>query len=146
MIAAYTKDAPISPPGIPFELTGQGNDDHLRELYTGEEDWDRSDRRMFSLGYELSHELDNGWTLSQGFRYEKFDWEYYGHYVNGRANGGTEITRGANHQIENTTGISLDSRLSGEVFTGNVSHKLLFGLDLRRYEADTRGQHGGAVL
>lgn len=137
IIASYTKDAPISPPGVPFALTGQGNDKYLREFYAGEEDWDRSDRKMFNLGSELSHELDNGWTLSQGFRYEKFDWEYYGHYVTGTANGDTEITRGANHQIENTTGISLDTRLSGEVFTGNVAHKLLFGLDLRRYEADT---------
>ncbi|MGR3795368.1 TonB-dependent siderophore receptor [Vannielia sp. SX4] len=136
-IASYTEDAPVSPPGVPFALTGQGNDEYLRELYTGEEDWDDHDRNIFNLGYELSHELDNGWTFSQGFRYEKFDWEYYGHYVSGTANGDTEITRGANYQLENTTGLSLDSRFAGEVVTGNVTHKLLFGLDLRKYDAET---------
>ncbi|MBZ4691264.1 MAG: TonB-dependent siderophore receptor precursor, partial [Cereibacter sp.] len=50
---------------------------------------------------------------------------------------GTEITRGANYQRENTTGLSLDSRLTGEVLTGGMEHKLLFGLDLRKYDADT---------
>lgn len=50
---------------------------------------------------------------------------------------GTGITRGANYQRENTTGLSLDSRLAGEVLTGGMEHKLLFGLDLRKYDADT---------
>lgn len=136
-IASYTKDSPISPAGMPFELTGQGNDRYLRELYTGEPDWDRSDRTIFNLGYEFNHEMDNGWTVSQGFRYEKFDWEYYGHYVNGTANGGTEITRGANRQVEHNTGISLDTRLAGEVVTGAATHSLLFGIDIRQYDADT---------
>lgn len=137
VIASYTKDSPISPAGVPFALTGQGNDDYLRQLNTGEPGWDRSDRRIFNLGFEVNHELESGWTLSQSFRYEKFDWEYYGHYVNGTANGGTEITRGANRQVEHNTGISLDTRLAGEVQTGDVVHELLFGIDIRRFKADT---------
>ncbi|WP_136637119.1 TonB-dependent siderophore receptor [Pseudooceanicola onchidii] len=137
VIASYTNDSPISPAGVPFALTGQGNDRYLRELYTGEPGWDRSDRKIFNLGFELNHELDSGWTLSQGFRYEKFDWEYYGHYVTGTANGGTEITRGANRQVEHNTGISLDTRLAGEIDTGAATHNLLFGIDIRRFKADT---------
>ncbi|EGJ22931.1 TonB-dependent siderophore receptor [Cereibacter sphaeroides WS8N] len=137
IISSYTDDAPTSPPGIPFALTGQGNDKYLRELYTGEPGWDDHDRQIFNIGYELSHEFDSGWTFSQGFRYEKFDWEYTGHYVTGIDASGTGITRGANYQRENTTGLSLDSRLAGEVLTGGMEHKLLFGLDLRKYDADT---------
>jgi iron complex outermembrane receptor protein len=57
--------------------------------------------------------------------------------VTGLDASGTEITRGANYQRENTTGLSLDSRLTGEVLTGGMEHKLLFGLDLRKYDADT---------
>ncbi|ETX13413.1 ligand-gated channel [Roseivivax halodurans JCM 10272] len=136
-ISSYTDDSPISPPGIPAALVDQGDDDDLRELYTGEENWDESDRQIFNLGYELNHELPNGWALSQGFRYEEFDWEYYGHYVNGTANGGTEITRGANRQVEHNSGINLDTRLTGEIATGAATHDLLFGIDIRRYEADT---------
>lgn len=109
----------------------------MRDFYAGEPDWDRSSRETVSLGYEINHQLANGWDLSQSFRYEKFDWEYYGHYVKGLANGDTEITRGANRQVEHNSGISLDTRLAGYMQTGLADHELLFGLDIRRYDAES---------
>lgn len=136
-IASYTKDSPISPPGVPFALTQMQDGKDLRKLYAGEPGFDDSDRKMYNAGIELSHQFDNGWTLSQGFRYEKFDWEYTGHYVSDLAEDGASITRGANYQLEDTSGINLDTRLTGEVFTGAATHQLLVGLDIRRYEADT---------
>ena len=137
VIGSYTKDSPISPTGVPFALTGQGNDDDLRDLYTGEPGWDESDRTMYNAGVEISHELANGWMLSQGFRYEKFDWTYRGTYVSGLSDDGSQILRGANRQVEDTTGINLDTRLSGEVTTGTVTHRILAGLDIRQYDANT---------
>ncbi|MEI4473425.1 TonB-dependent siderophore receptor [Frigidibacter sp. MR17.24] len=137
VIASYTQDSPISPTGVPYALTETASGRTLRELQTGEEDWDRSDRRMWNTGVEISHELDTGWTLSQGVRYEAFDWDYTGTYVSGLSADGSQILRGANAQDEDTTGLNLDTRLAGVVTTGAVTHRLLFGLDLRRYEADT---------
>ncbi len=136
VIASYTKDEPISPTGVPYELTRIGRNEDLRDLDTGEGDWDESDRKMYNLGFEISHQLDNGWTLSQGFRYEKFDWEYSGTYVSGLSADGTQILRGANRQIEDTKGINLDTRLAGEVETGGMIHRLLFGLDIRQFDAN----------
>ncbi|MEI4486739.1 TonB-dependent siderophore receptor [Frigidibacter sp. MR17.14] len=137
VIASYTKDSPISPTGVPYGLTQTESGRELRKLQTDEEGWDRSDRQMWNTGVEISRALDNGWTLSQGFRYEKFDWDYNGTYVSGLSTDGSQILRGANFQDEDTTGLNLDTRLAGEITTGAVTHRLLFGLDLRRYEADT---------
>lgn len=137
LIASYTGDSPISPTGVPYGLTLVAPGKELRDLYTGEADWDDSDRRMQNAGVEISRELGNGWTLNQGFRYEKFDWEYTGTYVSGFGDDGVTINRGANYQLEDTTGMNLDTRLSGEVQSGAVSHRLLLGLDIRQYDATT---------
>ncbi|MFN3274217.1 MAG: TonB-dependent siderophore receptor [Paracoccus sp. (in: a-proteobacteria)] len=137
LIASYTRDAPISPPGVPFALTRTGDGKDLREAYYGEPSFDDSDRKMANAGVEISHELDNGWTLSQGFRAETFDWEYTGHYVNGLTADGAFVTRGANRQLESTSGLNLDTRLSNRIDTGIVTHDVLIGLDIRQYDAKT---------
>lgn len=137
VIASYTKDSPISPVGVPYALTQSGNGEALRERYLGEPAFDDSDREMANLGVEISHQLDNGWTLSQGFRVERFDWTYTGHYSTGLTADGQSVTRGANFQDESTTGVNLDTRLSNRVTTGSVTHDLLLGLDIRQYDADT---------
>ena len=137
VIVSHTADSPISPPGVPYALTQAADGKRLRDLYAGEPGWDDSDRKMTNVGVEISHEFAGGWTLQQGFRAEKFDWDYTGHYVSGLTADGAAITRGANYQLEDTQGLSADTRLAGEVTTGAAVHKLLFGLDIRHYKADT---------
>ena len=137
IVGSYIKDSPISPTGVPYALTEIADGDDLRDLYTGQSDWDDSDRKMSNFGVEISHDLGNGWTLNQGFRYEKFDWDYTGTYTSGFSADGATILRGANRQEESTKGINLDTRLTGEVQSGEVLHKLLIGVDLRKYDADT---------
>lgn len=88
---------------------------------------------MWNLGLEVRHELNGGWTLTQGFRYEKLDWDYTGSYVSTGAvvNPDGTFLRGASQQSESSDTISLDTRLSGEVTTGSAVHNLMFGMDLR---------------
>lgn len=136
VIVSHTDDSPISPSGVPYDLTQIADGDYLRDLYTGNPNWDESDRKMTNFGVEISHELDSGWTVSQGFRYEKLNWDYTNTYVSGLS--GDDITLGYTDQHEDTSGISLDTRISGEVVTGAATHNLLFGLDLRKYDAETR--------
>ncbi|QEE43529.1 TonB-dependent siderophore receptor (plasmid) [Rhizobium sp. WL3] len=138
-LASYQKDSPITPAGIPFDLTGQGDDDSLRDLYIGYPAIDTSDRRMSNIGYELHHEFDNGWALDQSARYQKFDWDYTGFYVSGFTAPST-VNRGVIFQDEDTWTASLDTRFSGRIQTGLVDHKLLFGLDLRKYGDNTTSQ------
>lgn len=139
IVGSYTKDAPISPTGVPFALTEIADGDHLRDQHTGLSDWDDSDRKMGNFGVEISHDFGNGWVLNQGFRYEKFDWNYTGTYISGAglSADGTTILRGANRQDESTKGINLDTRLAGELQSGEVLHRLLIGVDIRKYDADT---------
>lgn len=137
-LASYTKDSPISPVGIPFGLTELADGKDLRELYAGQTNWDDSNRKMLNLGVEVSHDLDSGWTISQGFRYEKLDWDYTGTYVSTGAVIGADgsFLRGASQQEESSDTISLDTRLSGQATTGQATHDLLFGMDVRQYKAD----------
>lgn len=138
-LLTYTKDKPMPPTGVPFALTGTGHDDYLRELYTGQKDWDDSDRKSISFGVEFSHAFDNGWTLSQGFRYEKLDWDYRTTYATA-ITGPTSFGRGSSEQLEDSDTVSLDTRLNGEVVTGGMTHKLLFGADVRKYDATESSQ------
>ncbi|WCR00942.1 TonB-dependent siderophore receptor [Paracoccus aestuarii] len=139
VIASQTTDAPITPPRVPFALTETEDGRTLRDRYFGEPAFDDSDRSMTNLGIEIDHQLDNGWTLSQGFRAERFDWTYTGHYVTGLDADGA-VTRGANLQDESTRGVNLDTRLSNSVTTGAATHDLLLGLDIRQYDARTDTQ------
>lgn len=133
IITSYQADSPITPAGLPYDLTGQGNDKTLRELYIGDSAVDDSDRRMLNLGYEVAHDFGNGWVLSQSARYQKFDWDYAGFYVAGGSAGNT-VNRGVIFQDEDTSTVNVDTRMTGSFTTGSASHKLMFGLDLRRYE------------
>jgi iron complex outermembrane receptor protein len=142
-LGSYQKDSPITPAGIPFGLTGQGNDDSLRDLYIGDPSVDTSDRRMTNIGYELHHEFDSGWALDQSARYQKFDWDYAGFYVSDYTAPST-VERGVIFQDEDTWTANLDTRFSGEVETGAIDHKLLFGLDLRKYGDNTTTEFASA--
>tara|TARA_B100001765_G_scaffold160452_1_gene104586 strand:- start:178 stop:2265 length:2088 start_codon:yes stop_codon:yes gene_type:complete len=144
LMANYTRDAPMSPTGVPFALTRTGDGDSLRDLYTGQKDWDDSDRTAASVSLELSHELDGGWTLSQGFRYEKLDWDYRSTYAIA-VTGEDRFSRGSSRQSEDSETISLDTRLAGEVTTGQAVHRLLFGADIRQYDAYESSQFGTAT-
>lgn len=143
-MASYTKDSPITPIGVPYALTQIADEKELRDMYMGQPDWDDSDRTMWNIGLEMSHELDNGWSVSQAFRYEKLDWDYTGTFVRRdaevRPDGSFE--RGSSRQSERSDSISLDTRLSGEVQTGETTHQLLFGVDLRKYEARESSHFG----
>ncbi|SEN25508.1 iron complex outermembrane recepter protein [Paracoccus alcaliphilus] len=145
-MASYTKDKPISPIGLPYELTQTGDGDYLRDLYAGQSDWDDSDRTMWNLGLEMSHQMDNGWTLAQAFRYEKLDWDYTGTYlpIGATLQPDGTFPRGSSRQSERSESISLDTRLSGEMQTGAATHQLLFGVDIRKYDADESSHFGTA--
>ncbi len=140
-LASYRKDKPITPTGVPYALTQSADGDDLRDLYTGQGNWDDSDRKMWNVGIEISREFDNGWTLSQGFRHEKLDWNYRNTWVGTYApvTDGT-FARGSGEYAEESKSLSLDTRLNGEVVTGTVTHALLFGVDLRKYDAEETSQ------
>lgn len=144
VMLSYQKDSPISVPGIPIELTDLMSDDDAREFYAGYPDTDESDRDLFNLGVEYTRELDNGWSLQQGFRYQKFDWDYTGFYANGMSESLDEVNVGYIVQNEKGDTVQVDTRLLGQVTTGAATHKLLFGLDVSRWKGKAATEFGSA--
>lgn len=136
LLLSYQKDSPISPAGVPYALTQIANGDDLREFYAGYPDETDSDRRMFNLGVEYGHDLDNGWRLEQSFRYQKFDWDYNIFTSNALSADGTLIDLNQTIQTEDSSTLNVDTRLLGEVTTGAATHKLLFGVDVIRNRLD----------
>lgn len=140
-LASYRKDKPLTPTGVPYSLTQTADGDDLRDLYTGQDNWDSSNRKMWNVGVEISREFDNGWTLSQGFRYEKLEWDYRNTYVGTYATvTDGDFLRGSGEYSEDSESISLDTRMNGEVVTGQFTHALLFGVDVRKYDAKETSQ------
>lgn len=144
VMLSYQKDSPISVPGIPIELTEIADDDYAREFYAGYPDTDDSDRKLLNFGVEYSRELDNGWELKQGFRYQKLDWDYTGFYANGMSEDLNQVNVGYIFQSEDSSTLNIDTRLLGEANTGAVAHKLLFGMDISRWDGESSTQFGNA--
>ncbi|KJZ19335.1 TonB-dependent siderophore receptor [Loktanella sp. S4079] len=137
-LGSYQKDSPITPAGVPYDLIGQVNDKDLRSFYAGDPTDDNSDRETLNLGLELSHDLNENWSIDVGYRHQNFDWTYTGFYVNNTVADGDTITRGASTQFEDSVTDNLDARVAGTVWTDTGKHDLLFGLDLRRYEVQNQ--------
>ena len=133
-LGSWQKDSPITPAGVPYDLIGQVDDIDLRDFYAGDPTDDTSDRETLNFGFELTHELSNDWTIDAGYRHQKFDWSYTGFYVTNTVTDGDTISRGGNNQFEDSVTDNLDVRLRGTVLAGDMTHDLLFGLDLRRYD------------
>ncbi|HEY0212958.1 MAG TPA: TonB-dependent siderophore receptor [Paenirhodobacter sp.] len=130
VLASYHRDEPLTPTGVPDSLVGHVSDKSLRKFYFADKDLMDSDRRMTNLGFTVTHDFGNGWTLVNNSRYSRFKWSYNGLYLGAAT--GYDIGRGYNTQDEDTESWATDTRLSGEVTTGAVLHRLTLGLDAQK--------------
>lgn len=144
-MASYQKDGPKTPAGLSYSATQLGKAEDLRDFYAGETAFDDSDRRMSNIGVEIRRDLDNGWQLTQGFRYQDVDWEYEGVQTTQRPvdiNPDPDIVevdpyligRNAISQVEDASTINLDTRLGGTITSGAAEHRLLFGAEIRQWD------------
>ena len=134
LMASHHDDAPISPTGVPTGLIGSYDSRDLRGFYFGDEAINRSDRKMSTLSFGLTHDFGNGWKLNNTFRYTDFDWTYAALYISGTT--GSSVDRGIILQDETFLSYANDLRLSGRVTTGAVDHNLTIGLDAQEFEED----------
>ena len=127
-------DAPQTPTGVPHAIIGVVDLDRLREFNFGDESVNESDRQMRTLSFGITHEFANGWKLNNTLRYTSHDWDYDNVYVSGGT--GTVAERGVIQQRESFESVGTDLRLSGDVLTGSVDHRLVFGLDAMQLTED----------
>lgn len=95
-----------------------------------------------SLGYEFSHEFDNGWRLKQSARYTHSDvdfvstifYDYPTALYNGRY-----ARMMAQDRPKTTDSFVIDSNVGGTLDTGPLQHDVLVGIDYGFYsERETR--------
>ena len=138
ILTSVQHDNPSTPSSLPAALTlyGSGAKRLSRDFFVGDDSFDKSNRTLTNLGYELEHRLNDTWTFRQNLRYQNFDWRYQalGMSTAGLAANGRTINRNATIQDELLNTFNVDNNLIAEFNTGEVEHKTLLGLDYRYYD------------
>ncbi|MDP9835494.1 iron complex outermembrane receptor protein [Neorhizobium huautlense] len=145
ILTSLQHDNPSTPSGLPAVLTMNATSYKLpRDFYVGDKGFDRSSRTLANIGYEFEHRFDETWTFRQNFRYSHFDWEYQAvsQARIDRADAGMidprTLRRSALDQDEMLNTYNMDNQLQAEFATGGLEHTMLFGLDARYFENNTR--------
>ncbi|MDM9627916.1 TonB-dependent siderophore receptor [Rhizobium sp. S152] len=108
-----------------------------RDAFFGEPDIDKGVYSQQMLGYEFEHELDNGWKLSQNFRYGHLYKHEEGPYLNGYTDATqTQFARIGFEGRSKVDTFAIDNRAENEFEFGGVSHNLMLGLDYKYYLID----------
>ncbi len=106
--------------------------------------------RQTLIGYDVSHEFDGGWTVSQNARYahadrrenQPFSFGYYDlatstGFLNAPTSADAYLTMlGFDHHTE-VDSFAIDNHLEGQFDTGGLAHTLTLGLDYKYYELNS---------
>lgn len=106
-----------------------------RDFFFGEPDHDfgRYDQQI--VGYEFSHEFDNGWAVSHNLRYGHLSKREELVYPYAYSATGDLARLGFKHDTE-VDNFSVDTRAEKEFDTGGLEHKFLVGVDYKNYKID----------
>ncbi|CAD7024436.1 TonB-dependent siderophore receptor [Pseudorhizobium endolithicum] len=114
-----------------------------RDFFVGEPDIDEGRYTQKMVGYEVEHEFDIGWKLSQNLRYSHLDKHEIGPYGNGYVNT-TDPTApyyywmgriGFEGETE-ADSFAVDNRAEREFEFGGATHNVIAGLDYKYYKLD----------
>jgi iron complex outermembrane receptor protein len=100
-----------------------------RRRFTGEESFDRFNREQYGVGYELSHRLNNVWSVQQNLRYGHTDIKWDQVYGGGLLADQRSLSRFAYTANIAVDTFQVDNQVKAEFATGPVSHTLLGGFD-----------------
>ena len=112
-----------------------------RDAFYGEPDIDSGVYAQQMVGYDISHEFDNGWKLSQSFRYGHLYKHEEGPYLFGYVGG---VPTAPNYQL-NRIGfegrskvdtVTIDNHAETEFEAAGTTHNFMVGLDYKYYRLD----------
>lgn len=129
-----------------------------RDANFGEPGSDFGHIRQTMIGYDISHEFDSGWSVSQNARYGHVDRHEnapytYGYYDRATSTGylsqptsaDAYLTRlGFEHRTK-VDSFAVDNHLEGQFDTGALAHTLTLGLDYKYYELNSVQQSASAT-
>lgn len=113
--------------------------------FVGDTNWSSLEREVFLAGYKFEHNFNKQWSFLQSFRYMKADLKQQNTYH--LASGYDPLTGDLDRNIYDTTesseGIVIDNQLAATLYTDNVEHNLLLGLDYQKLEGtSTYNEYG----
>ncbi|WP_240634984.1 TonB-dependent siderophore receptor [Brenneria salicis] len=97
----------------------------------GEPDLNRHNTRQFTLGYELTHHLNDTWMFQQNVNYAYQNLDLRGVYAMGQVDD-RHASRGLTYRDGFAQNWALDNRMVGEWRFGDIENTLLLGFDYRR--------------
>lgn len=118
-----------------------------RDLFLGEPGVNDYKRNQYALGYELSHRLNDVWTLKQNARYAVVDDHYtaplHGYrFVNNPVTGADDkryMTRYGVDWSQTNKVFGVDNIAQAEFDSGPLKHTLITGLDYYRFNSKFKG-------
>ncbi|GAA0284945.1 TonB-dependent siderophore receptor [Pseudomonas rhodesiae] len=140
LFAQYQKDEGVpEAQGLPASgtLWANPNGKIKRDVFIGEPGVNQYNREQYVLGYEISHRLNETWTLKQNARYAEVDDRYtaplHGYrFVANPVTGVQDqryLQRFGVDWAQNNKVFGVDSIAQAEFDTGALSHTLILGLD-----------------
>ncbi|MNK16368.1 Ferrichrome-iron receptor precursor [compost metagenome] len=120
------------------------------DYYDGDANFEKSDRKSYSLGYVLDHRFNDTFKASQSLRWTHSEAKYrsvYGAMTNfygytdrtylyhQRASIATDVDVGA---------LTIDNNLQARFNTGSIGHTVLLGFDYQHVKTDTLSGFGSA--
>ena len=105
--------------------------------FIGEPGWNTYDRTIWTAGYLFEHGFNENWTLSQSARHTDVQSLFRTVVTNGKLNAdGRTQKRRATWGEGDSTGETVDTRITGKFSTGRLQHTLLVGVDWQKADWD----------
>lgn len=143
VLASFQKDDAI--PTNPFKLaygTVQGTPFGKVDPSTNysEPGYDTNERTQSSLGYALSHQINDVWRFEQDFRYSELDLLLRSSYIFFQT-GPREGQRYLTYRDGKIDSWTVDNRVVGNWYTDRTEHTFLAGVDYQ--DLNNKGQQNG---
>lgn len=136
VLASFQKDDAIPYNGFKLPY-GTINDTPFGKVdpsvYYGEPSYDTNEREQASIGYQLSHQVNETWTFEQDLRYSQLDLLLRSTFILGQT-GPREGSRGLIYRDGDIKSWTIDNRLVGKWFTDRTENTLLLGVDYQDIE------------
>ncbi|MDN3276279.1 TonB-dependent siderophore receptor [Frankia sp. RB7] len=100
-------------------------------FYSGEPNFDKTDRTFGSAGYLLEHSFNNNVIVRQNLRYMDLSTDFAVVSPNGSQTNPTTLARGAFTTQETIRSISVDNQAEAKFNAGPFQHTVLAGIDYR---------------
>jgi len=101
----------------------------------GEPDYDKYKRTQISVGYQLEHDLNDIWTLSQNFNYG-YNYLYLRSSYAFPNDSSENVSRGIVFRDGSDNSFTLDNKAVANWTTSNIEHTVLTGVDLQQHKIE----------